>query len=54
MAAMDVSNGIAEFVHRYQGLSAHRDSLESLIKVCNDNDAYLHVELRLTYLGRTS
>ncbi|KAL2256218.1 hypothetical protein VTK26DRAFT_2010 [Humicola hyalothermophila] len=29
---MDVRNGIAEFVHRYQGLSAHRDSLESLIK----------------------
>ncbi|KAL2126941.1 hypothetical protein VTI74DRAFT_11585 [Chaetomium olivicolor] len=29
---MEINSEIAEFVHRYQGLSAHRDSQEALIK----------------------
>ncbi|KAK4101927.1 hypothetical protein N658DRAFT_495868 [Parathielavia hyrcaniae] len=31
-APMDISSTIAEFVHRYQALSLHRDSLDNLIK----------------------
>jgi hypothetical protein len=32
-AAMDVNSTIAEFVHRYQSLSVHRDTQDNLIKV---------------------
>ena len=32
-ALMDVNGPIAEFVHRFQSLSAHRDSHDNLIKV---------------------
>lgn len=30
---MDVNTTIAEFVHRYQSLSVHRDTQDNLIKV---------------------
>jgi hypothetical protein len=32
-ALMEPSSSIAEFVHRFQSLSVHRDSQENLIKV---------------------
>lgn len=32
-AEMDVNSTIAEFVHRYQSLSVHRDTQDNLIKV---------------------
>jgi hypothetical protein len=32
-STMDVSSTVAGFVHRYQSLSLHRDSLDNLIKV---------------------
>lgn len=35
-ALMDVNGTIAEFVHRFQSLSAHRDSHDNLIKVIRD------------------
>jgi hypothetical protein len=38
-AAMDVNTTIAEFVHRYQSLSAHRDSQDNLIKVSSETTA---------------
>ncbi len=33
-ALLDVNGSIAEFVHRFQSLSVHRDSQDNLIKVC--------------------
>jgi hypothetical protein len=33
-ALLDVNTNIAEFVHRFQSLSVHRDSQDNLIKVC--------------------
>ncbi|KAK4122856.1 hypothetical protein N657DRAFT_656918 [Parathielavia appendiculata] len=46
-AATDVSSTIAEFVHRYQSLSLHRDSQDSLVKVSTSSSTPRSIESSL-------
>ena len=47
-ALMDVNGTIAEFVHRFQSLSVHRDSHDNLIKVHSRSTSPPEVSLSLS------